>query len=49
MSPRPNVFSNVDIDVDLAGGGATISVGSLGSVELGIGGDKVEHYVNVAP
>lgn len=35
--------------VNLAGGGATMSVGSPGPVQLGIGGDKVEQYVYVAP
>ena len=43
MSPRPRVLSHVD--------GATMSVGSLGSLQLRIGGrcDKVEHCVFVAP
>lgn len=47
MSPRPKVLSHVD--VNLAGGGATMSVGSLGPVQLEIGGDRVEHCVYVAP
>ena len=47
MSPCPNVLSNVD--VNLAGGGSTMSVGSLGPVQLEIDGDKVEHCVHVAP
>ena len=47
MSPCPNVLSNVD--VNLTGGGSTMSVGSLGPVQLGISGDKVEHCVYVAP
>ena len=47
MSPRPRVLSHVD--VNLAWSGTTLSVGSLGPVQLGIGGDKVEHYVYIAP
>ena len=41
MSPCPKVLSNVD--VKLAGGGSNMSVGSLESVQLRIGGDEVEH------
>ena len=36
MSPHPRVLSHVD--ANLAGGGATMSVGSLGPVQLGISG-----------
>ena len=41
MSPCPKVLSNVD--VNLAWGGSNMSVGSLGPLQLGIGGDEVEH------
>ena len=41
VSPCPKELSNVD--VNLAVGGSNISVGSLGPVQLGIGGDEVEH------
>ena len=41
MSPCPKVLSNVD--ANLAGDGSNMSVGSLGPVQLGIGGDEVEH------
>ena len=47
MSPCPGVLSNVH--VNLAGGGSTMSVGSLGPVQLEIDGDKVEHCKYVAP
>ena len=47
MSHCPKVYSNVD--VNLAGGGPTMSVGSLWPVQLGIGGDKVEYCVDIAP
>ena len=45
--PRPRVLSHVVMN--LARGGATMSVVSPGAVQLGIGGDKVEHCVYVAP
>ena len=41
MSPCPKVLSYVDRN--LAGGGSNMSVGSLGPVQLAIGGDEVEH------
>lgn len=47
MSPRPEIISSKD--VSLAGGGETMTVGSLGGVLVEIGGTHVRHHMYVAP
>lgn len=47
MSPRPEIISSKD--VNLAGGGETMTVGALGDVLVEIGGTRVRHHVYVAP
>lgn len=47
MSPRPEIISSKD--VSLAGGGETMTVGSLGDVLVEIGGTHVRHHIYVAP
>lgn len=46
-SPRPEISTS--IDVNLAGGGATMAVGSLGNALIEIGGTQLRHLVYVAP
>ncbi|XP_062613888.1 uncharacterized protein LOC134275637 [Saccostrea cucullata] len=47
MSPPPKILSN--IDVNLAGGGATMSVGLLGPLNIEIGDMRLRHPVYMAP
>lgn len=47
MSPRPEIISSKD--VSLAGGGETMTVGSLGDILVEIGGTHFRHHVYVAP
>lgn len=47
MSPRPEISTS--IDVNLAWGGATMAVGSLGNALIEIEGTQLRHLVYVAP
>lgn len=47
MPSRPEISPNKD--VNLVGGGESMTVGALGDVYLEIGETNVQHHVNIAP